>query len=156
MLKLLAFWGSVLVLSACTSNAQAPPPTPTIAPSVAVIIFFPRIEENDVALVPVQRTVPGSPLVAAAALNELLQGPTDEERRRGLSNPIPEGTRLKSLDIRGGTAYADFDQRMEYQMGGSLRVMTVRQMIIRTLKQFPEVKEVIIAVEGRTEDVLQP
>ena len=37
-----------------------------------------------------------------------------------------------------------------------LSLSLLRQQIVETLKQFPTVKEVIIAVEGETETVLQP
>ena len=131
-------------------------PTPAGPETVDVKVFFPKIVENEVEFVPVGRVVPRSPSIATATLNEMLKGPTTDERAQGLASPIPEGTKLKSLEVRGGVAHADFDERMEFQMGGSLRVMTIRQMIIRTLKQFPDVKEVVISVEGRTEDVLQP
>jgi len=131
-------------------------PIPTIAETVEVKVFFPRFLENDVEFVPVRRVVPRSPSIATSTLIELLKGPTIDERAQGLANPIPEGTKLKSVEISGGVARADFDERMEFQMGGSTRVMAIRQMIIRTLKQFPDIKEVIISVEGRTEDVLQP
>ena len=135
---------------------QTATPTPTILETVDVKVFFPRFLENDVEFVPVRRVVPRSPSIATSTLNELLKGPTIDERAQGLANPIPEGTMLKSVEVNGGVAHADFDERMEFQMGGSVRVMAIRQMIIRTLKQFPDVREVIISVEGRTEDVLQP
>jgi hypothetical protein len=40
--------------------------------------------------------------------------------------------------------------------GGSLRVMLIRKQIAQTLKQFPSVREVRIAIEGQTEGVLEP
>ena len=40
--------------------------------------------------------------------------------------------------------------------GGSLRVMLIRRQIEQTLKQSATVREVIIAIEGETEAVLEP
>lgn len=50
----------------------------------------------------------------------------------------------------------DFDERLEFQVGGSCRVAAISAQIRETLKQFPQVKEVIISINGRTEDILQP
>jgi spore germination protein GerM len=51
---------------------------------------------------------------------------------------------------------ADFNERLEYQVGGSCRVSAIRAQISETLKQFPTIKDVIILINGRKEDVLQP
>lgn len=160
----------VLILAACRVAPGSPPsspapgtrtppgtPAPSATPALAeVVVYFPDVRQNEVIFVAVPRHVPTDRPLPQAAVEALLRGPRPEERRQGLDFPIPQGTRLLELTISGGVARPNFDARMEFQMGGSLRVMTIRQMIIRTLRQFPEVQEVIIAVEGRTEDVLQP
>jgi len=53
-------------------------------------------------------------------------------------------------------AKADFDEQLEFQVGGSCRVSAIRAEITQTLKQFSTVKEVVISIDGRTEDILQP
>jgi len=63
---------------------------------------------------------------------------------------------LRKLTIQDGVATADFSREIEAYGGGSLRVSLLRQQIVQTLKQFPTVKQVVIAVEGETETVLQP
>ncbi|MBS3753933.1 MAG: GerMN domain-containing protein, partial [Anaerolineales bacterium] len=63
---------------------------------------------------------------------------------------------LLGLTIDGGTATVNFSQEMKAYGGGSARVQTIREQITRTLTQFPSVDEVIIAVAGETEGVLQP
>jgi len=45
---------------------------------------------------------------------------------------------------------------LEFQVGGSCRVSAIRAEIIQTLKQFSTIKEVIISINNRTEDILQP
>ncbi len=94
--------------------------------------------------------------IGSAALNELLKGPTAEEQEAGFSTSINSGVRLQSLEIRDETAYADFDEQLGYQVGGSCRVSAIRAQITETLKQFPTVKNVVISINGRTEDILQP
>jgi hypothetical protein len=122
-------------------------------------------------LQPVQRTVPKTQGVGAAALEELLWGPPPLNLA-GFETaiPIPEevlnyharesdwGPRvtLRGLTISDGVATADFSQELRSYAGGSLRVMLIRQQIEQTLRQFPTVQEVRIAIEGETEAVLEP
>jgi spore germination protein GerM len=60
------------------------------------------------------------------------------------------------LTIEDGVAKVDFNEQLEYEVSGSCRVSAIRAQITETLKQFPTVKEVIISIDGRTEDILQP
>ena len=121
-----------------------------------VKVYYTRIEQNDVQFVQVERTVPRTAAVGTTALEELLKGPTPAEKAEGLDSPIPEKTRLLSLRIADGVAYADFNEALQSQVGGSLRVAAIRNAITLTLMQFPTVKKVVISIAGRTEDVLQP
>lgn len=129
---------------------------------------------------PVERSLSEDANLPEAAVEELLQGPTAEEQAEGYGTAIPtpeevqeyrervvadgypapyEGDRVRllSLEIEAdGTAVADFSQEMIAYGGGSMRVMTIRQQIEQTLLQFPEIDNVVIAVEGETETVLQP
>jgi spore germination protein GerM len=134
-----------------TSTAAAPTPETTV-----VRVYFPRVVNNDVEFVPVERAVPRTPAVGRAAIEELLKGPAPKEQARGLHSGIPEGARLQSLRVVDGVAYADFDEALQFQVGGSLRVMTIRRSITLTLLQFPTVQRVVISIDGRTEDILQP
>jgi hypothetical protein len=104
----------------------------------------------------VSRTVPKSTTPARDALEALLAGPTDTESRSGYFTSINSGVTLKSVTIQNGTARADFDAEIEREVGGSCRVTAIRAQITRTLMQFASVKNVVISVNGRTDDVLQP
>jgi spore germination protein GerM len=63
---------------------------------------------------------------------------------------------LRGLTIEDGVATADFTKEMNAYGGGSARVQAIREQIARTLQQFATVDEVVIAVSGETEGVLQP
>jgi hypothetical protein len=120
---------------------------------------------------PVQRRIPRTDRIGAAALDELLWGPTPSEGA-GLSTDIPTpeqvfayagrdaswGARvtLRGLNIRDGVATADFSKELRAYGGGSMRVGIIRQQITRTLEQFPTVHEVRIAIEGQSAAVLEP
>lgn len=104
---------------------------------------------------PVSRTIPKTAGVATAALEELLKGPTSEEAKdySGFGPPETIGI-LKSVNVKNGTAYVNFTDRVYEQMG----VATTScgsgffSMTDATLKQFPTIKKVVYAIEGSTND----
>jgi len=104
----------------------------------------------------VEREIPKTEAVDRAALEELLKGFTDAENNAGFFTSINSGVKIQSLTIENDTAYVDFDEQLEYQVGGSCRVSAIRAQITQTLKQFPTVNNVVISINGRTEDILQP
>ncbi|OGZ24903.1 MAG: hypothetical protein A2896_02125 [Candidatus Nealsonbacteria bacterium RIFCSPLOWO2_01_FULL_43_32] len=104
----------------------------------------------------VPRQAPRTLSVARAALEALLRGATREEINQGFVSSINSGVRIQSLTITDGVARIDFDEQLEFQVGGSCRVASIRAQITDTLKQFAAVKSVIISINGRTEDILQP
>lgn len=135
--------------------------------TVAVKLYFLLGED----LQDVQVRIPKVPAIATAALEQLLWGPPAPNLAGfGTSIPTPKQVlsfpgrqaewgprvRLLSLAIEDGIAMADFSREMEAYGGGSLRVKLLRDQITQTLKQFSTVQQVIIAVEGETEAVLQP
>ncbi|MDD2731795.1 MAG: GerMN domain-containing protein [Candidatus Pacebacteria bacterium] len=105
---------------------------------------------------PVERTIEKTEAVARAALVELLKGPAEQEKSQGFFTNINSGVGIQSLTIKDGVLSVDFNQQLEYQVGGSCRVAAIRAQITETLKQFPTVEEVVISIDGRTEDILQP
>lgn len=105
---------------------------------------------------PVDRIIPKTQSVARQALEELLKGPTAAEKTEGFFTSINSRVKIQSLVIENGIAKVDFDQQLEFQVGGSCRVSAISAEITQTLKQFPTVKNVIISINGRTEDILQP
>lgn len=105
---------------------------------------------------PVEREVAKTQAPARAALEELLAGPTFKEQSNGYFTSLNSGVKIQNLAIANETAKIDFDEQLEFQVGGSCRVLAIRSQITETLKQFITVKNVIISINGRTEDILQP
>jgi len=105
---------------------------------------------------PVARSVPKTQAVARAALEQLIAGPTLEERTAGFFTSVNNSTVIQKLTIESGVAYVDFNEALEWRTGGSCRVTAIRSQIVQTLKQFPTIKDVVISIDGRTEDILQP
>lgn len=106
---------------------------------------------------PVERKIAKTQAPGRAALELLLSGAiTVEEKNAGFHTSIPPGVQIQKLTIENGTAKVDFNEALEFQVGGSCWVSAIRAQITETLKQFPTVQNVIISINGRTEDILQP
>lgn len=135
-------------------------PSPPQEEFMTVKVFFnnermdPEFSCNKVF--PVERKVLKTEAVARTALAELLKGATDAEKEEGFFTTINPGVKIQSLAIEEGLAKVDFDSQLEFQVGGSCRVSAIRAEITQTLKQFPTVNSVLISIDGRTEDILQP
>lgn len=128
-------------------------------------VFFPNTKLDpqhlDCAKVfPVRRAfrtddAPGAheygPLVA------LLAGPTDEEKAQGYFSSLPEGVRIVRLWNYGARFEVDFSAELA-KVAGSCRVESIRSQIETTIKtEFPDVKEIVIAIEGvKRGEELQP
>jgi spore germination protein GerM len=116
--------------------------------------FDPEFSCNKVF--PVERSALKAGELEKTALLELLNGPTQSDATQGFFTSINSGVKINNLSIVRGKAMVDFDERLEFQVGGSCRVTAISAQIRETLMQFPNVKEVIISINGRTEDILQP
>lgn len=104
----------------------------------------------------VERRIPRTKAVARRAIEELLKGPTGEEAAQDYSTAINTGVKIQRLVIENGTAKVDFSERLQEQVAGACLVSAIRAQITQTLRQFPSVDDVIISIDGRSEDVLQP
>jgi len=104
----------------------------------------------------VARLVPKTQSTLKAAMEELLKGPNAAETKLGFGTSINPGVTINSVKISGNTATIDFSPKLEESVGGSCRVAAIRSQITNTAKQFPNIKNVIISINGETELILQP
>jgi hypothetical protein len=153
--KRLALLGLVVLVAGCggahkraaptTLMTSEPSPTTTTTaaapgPTTSLAVFFVR----DGRIAPVRREVPETKAIGAAALAQLLAGPTDEERSGGLASAIPSGTQLGGLTITGGDAHVDGLDGLDREALGQ---------VVYTLTQFPTVKSVDGHTRASMEDV---
>jgi len=89
-------------------------------------------------------------------LKELLKGPTETEIEAGFFTNINDNVKIQSFSTENGITMIDFDERLNEGIAGSCLVQAIRAQITETLKQFEEIDQVIISIDGRTEDILQP
>jgi len=100
----------------------------------------------------VPRSVPRVPRIGTAVLEQLLAGPTADERSAGYGTEIPPTTRLRNLTITDGVAVADFSG--DFESGGGTLGLTLRlAQVVCTLDQFPTVDGVRFALDGEVVDV---
>lgn len=122
-----------------------------------VNIFFidPELQEfGDCSVVDFEkRTVLKTDSAPEVAMQELLKGPTSE----WAITSLPEFATLSSLTIEDGIATVDFaDESTARWNGGSCHVISLRSQIEQTLLQFPEISQVVISVNGDSQNILQP
>jgi germination protein M len=144
----------LLALSACGSDDDGATSTTTTrsgttttstteAPAeVTVRAYFMR----DEVVGPVARDASG-PAVAAASIEDLLAGPTEQEQELGFSSAIPAGTELLGVTIDGGIATVDLSAPFG-SGGGSASMMSRVAQVVFTLTQFPTVDAVQFELDG--------
>lgn len=154
---------SAFVPSATSSPTSVPtePPTPTpsSANKTVIKVYFGNSKLNqdgDCSKVyPVIREVPKTQAVAKAALGELFGGPTQAEKDRGATSFFSSKTKsiLKSVKIENQTAYVDLvDIRQTLSnVSTSCGSAAFLAEVENTLKQFPTIKKVVIAINGKPE-----
>lgn len=151
---------SLMLTPSPRENPPLSSPLPHREGTMTVYAYFrnPKLgpQTNCSKVFPFERSVPTTVTVGRAALEELLKGPTSVEKEQGFETSVNPGVKLKNLIIEGGVAKADFDAELGARMSGSCRVAAIRAEITETLKQFPTVREVVISIDGRTEDILKP
>lgn len=99
------------------------------------------------------RARPKTLRVATSAMQELLAGPTQGERRgSAITTAIPRGTRLIGVSIENGVATVDLTS--QFQTGGGSESLQLRlAQVVYTLTQFPTVHGVRFELDGAPIDV---
>ena len=127
-----------------------------------VTVYFSNSQKDPGALdcsgvYPLERAVSYPPSLLASAVTGLFKGPTAEEQAQGYLTSLPDTEiKVQRLEIQDGIVYADFSQELEQGVGGSCRVAAIYAQLKKTLEQFSDAGQVIISIDGRTEDILQP
>jgi germination protein M len=85
--------------------------------------------------------------VARAAVDSLLEGPTDVESDAGMTTSIPDGTDLLDLAVSDGLATVDLSASFE-DGGGSLSMQMRVAQVVYTLTQFDTIDVVEFRLDG--------
>jgi spore germination protein GerM len=130
------------------ATATAPAGTPNADDTLVLSVYYVRDEKVATA----HREIPRTQQVGAAAMEELLAGPTTDEADAGLSTSIPEGTEFLGLTIEDGVGTVDLSG--EYESGGGSLSMQLRlAQVVYTLTQFPTIETVNFMLDGEPVEV---
>lgn len=113
---------------------------------------------NKIKIDAIVKTSPSEELARKVfyALNGLLMGPTAQEIEQGFYSSINPNTKINEIIIDDGVAKADFSKELNEGAAGACLVSAIRSQIENTLRQFPEIKETVISVNGDSKNILQP
>ncbi|MGH3023866.1 MAG: GerMN domain-containing protein [Gaiellaceae bacterium] len=145
-----------------SATEEVPPPTTTGAEGEGQgegvegedgVVTYQVWWANDDGLFVSYRTQARTPRVGTAAIEAVLEGPTELEQDNGLSTAVPEGTQLLGLTIDDGIARVDLTSEFE-SGGGSASMQTRLAQIVYTITQFPTVEGVLFSLDGEPIDVL--
>jgi spore germination protein GerM len=101
-----------------------------------------------------KRQIPVSDSPLLDSLSALLKGPSEDEIRKKLISLIPDGTKLLSAQVRGSTAYLNFNEAFMYNHYGIEGYAGQLKQIVYTATSFPTVQDVQILIEGEKHDYL--
>jgi spore germination protein GerM len=121
-------------------------------PTTTIKLYFPNtnLDRGDcgVKVFPVMRTIPKTPAVARAALEQLFAGPTSQEKAKGFYSDFSEETKsfFLSVNVKHKAAYINLgDPTLTPAMGNfttSCGGSNFFGQVEKTLKQFPSIKVV--------------
>lgn len=140
--------GSAAAVTAGT-NAKAGSPESSSAAkkentSLTVKVYYP--DDQGMKLIAVKRTIRTDKNDKyTAAMESLMEG----TKEKGQTAILPKQAKLKSVKVKGDTAYVDFTQALVKNfVGGSTGEEMLVGSVVDTLTEFPEIKKVQILVEG--------
>ncbi len=124
-----------------------------------VTVYFLNTKLNPIfsciKVFPVSRQVEQNDNLPKVTLEALIAGVTPAERAAGYLTSINSGVIVERVTIYNKVVTANFDSTLENHVAGSCRVQAIRAQITKTLKQFDQIKKVIISINGRTRDILK-
>lgn len=124
------------------------------ATRVASLYFVKVDDDGIISRHEVKRTISASDSPLTDALAALLAGPSTEEMSKGFISLIPSDTRLLSAQVRGSTAYLDFNEAFMYNRYGIEGYAGQLRQIVYTATNFSTVKDIQILIEGQKKDYL--
>ena len=136
-----------------------PPAAPPVQPPMETrdrAVYFMQLDSEDNILHPVKVNrklkVSSSPL--HDSLEALLAGPTADEKRRGMESFLPQGSKILSVQIRGNTAFIDFNDEFQFNPLVREGVQAQLKQVVWTATEFPNVHDVQILIEGKRVDFI--
>lgn len=114
-----------------------------------VRIYFVKVNaEGQISLKSVTRSVDFSNSPLTHTINTLISGPGSDEINKGSLSLIPEGSRLLSARVDGGTAYLNFNEAFRFNPLGREGYLAQLKQVVYTSTEFSSIKNVQFLIEG--------
>jgi hypothetical protein len=134
---------------------NAPAAASQVSKSRNASLFFVRVDDDGVIVhLEVKRQVAVSDSPLLDSMSALLSGPSEDEIRKKLITLVPQGTKLLSAQVRGSTAYLNFNEAFMYNHYGIEGYAGQLKQVVYTATAFPNVQDVQILIEGAKRDYL--
>jgi spore germination protein GerM len=119
-----------------------------------VRVYFIKLDSrtDKMYLSSVQRKV-GEQSTLRDTLNELIKGPTRQEKNRGYLTAVPVNLRIRGVRTRNRTAFVDFNSAIEYGASGNILISRLDQ-IVYTATQFSNINDIVITINGARRSTL--
>jgi spore germination protein GerM len=113
-------------------------------------LYFVKIEADGSArLQPAIRSITFRDSPITRTVEALVKGPSAEEASRGLISFIPEGTRLRSAQLKDGILTLDFSGAFEQNYNGREAILFQLSQVMLTSFEFSKVSGLTILIEGQ-------
>ena len=125
-----------------------------------VVVFFTKTKPAQIITVGVDRDIMASSnpeIRLQRTISKLLLGPNNKEKNQGLYSAINPGVRLNSVNLTDQIVTLDFNEALDFQVGGSAKVLAIREQLEKTAFQFDFINQLVLTVNnGEREAVLEP
>lgn len=123
--------------STTTSSTEAP------VPRQSVYLYF---VDGEALSQPIEREL-ATPAGLLAALEALIEGPTEEEASAGLTSVIPAETVILGSDLTNGVLQVNLAEGALEQIEGALQSLAIAQLVF-TATELPGVEWLWVLIEG--------
>ena len=128
-------------------------PIGTAGQTLEVTVYFWEFNRDEPGddMIPFKRVVDAkAPL--RPTIEALIAGPTDAEAAGKYASVAYGKMKLSDVRVKGSTARIDFVRKIREDYNpGDLETLRFEATVIRTAKQFPNIKKVIVCVNGINE-----
>jgi spore germination protein GerM len=124
-------------------------------PTDVVAVFFSKYQGSKAIVEPVKRSIPESSQTDPLpfAIQELLKGPTKEEKEQGFYTEIPEGTQLLGIHDQQNKVVINLSK--QFETGGGSNSMTQRlEELKKTTYATDNQHQLEVFVEGKPLETL--
>ena len=94
-----------------------------------------------------------NPITPDFVMRELIKGLTPEETKLGFVTAIPKKCELNFVTVENEKATVDFKP---FQIAGSCATSAFTAQVKQTMLALSTIKEVVITIQGKSEEILQP